>query len=523
MITYQHIIAKLKDAVISYQLPFNQFSISNRLIFLDEDLSTPLVSDSFIFCSAETFCRCLNLNLPPRICFFVSGTRQNLPVHIPYTCNYIAVSLSYPVLCTRVMEIYQNYSAYRDKLMRILPNRQCIEHYLQDLSLSLNSSCYLYNDEYQLLLYACIGNRDDTVNTDFIVSTLEKKPFCVVQDCVYGCYSFLEQQTLHNRTFYLQFVCHSVFSDYDINWIAKETLSHILTSIADHNILLYTAKELAAQRFINEIMDNSLSNLNEIAARYASLTPCPVVYTTVVYILMPKATESMSHVFFLSELNRLFPNFVIGPYENDLIMLAPNSQKQSRLDLHNQEFNRLLERYSAFVGCSLWTKSRLRTSVILARSNAFFGMTLHLEGSNRIFYHNEYSLYHMIDLAADSFKEVHQARDLTYLLHPCILLINGYDLSHNTNLLEVLYCYLLNGCSINDTAAHLNVHRNTIQGKLLKLNDLVNEDFTKSGLIQCRLLISCMIFFYQDRYLNEPFYQPQSMQYSFKNPDVIKK
>ncbi|WP_215700111.1 helix-turn-helix domain-containing protein [Clostridium sp. MCC353] len=523
MITFHHIIAKLKDAVVSYQLPFNQFSLSNRLIFLDEDLSTPLVSDSFIFCSTETFNRCMDLKLPPRICFFVSGTRQELPVHIPHTCNYIAVSLSFPVLCTRVMEIYQNYSSCRDKLSRLLPNRQCIETYLKDLSLSLNSACYLYNDEYQLLLYAHSGGRDDVVNTDFIVSALEKKPFCVTQDPTYGCYSYLEQQTFHNRTFYLHFVCHSDFSDYDISWIAAEALSHILTSISDYNIPLYTTKELAAQRFLNEIMDGSLSNWNEVGARYTSLTPYPVMFTTVVYILMPEAAEAMSHVFFLSELNRLFPDFVTGPYENDLIMLAPNSDKYSRLDLHNQEFNRLLERYSAFAGCSLWTKFRLRTSVILARSNAFFGMTLHLEGSSRIFYHNEYALYHLIDLAADSFREVHQSRDLTYLLHPCILKINGYDLSHNTNLLEVLYCYLLNGCSINDTAAHLNVHRNTIQGKILKLNDLVNEDFTKNGLIQCRLLMSCMIFFYQDRYLKEPFSRPQSMQYSFKNLDGIKK
>lgn len=523
MITFHHIISKLKDAVISYQLPFNQFSLSNRLIFLDEDLSTPFVSDSFVFCSGKTFCKCMEASMPPRICFFVSGTRQELPVHIPHTCNYIAVSLCYPVLCTKVMEVYQNYSIYQEQLSRILPNRQCIENYLKDLSHSLNSACYLYNEKYQLLLYSRTGNEDDVMNTDFIASGLEKKPSCVVLDPTYGCYSFLEQQTFHNRTFYLQFVCHTDFSDYDINWIAKKALNHILTSISDYNIPLYTTSELAAKRFLTEIIDGTLSNWNEVGSRYASLIPYPVMFTTVIYLLMPESADAMTHVFFLTELNRLFPDYVIGPYENDIIMLAPNSQKVSRLDLNNQEFNRLLERYSAFAGCSLWTKFRFRTSVILARSNAFFGMTLHLEGDNRIFYHNEYALYHLIDLAADSFKEVHQSRDLTYLLHPCILKINSYDLSHNTNLLEVLYCYLLNGCSINDTAAHLNVHRNTIQGKILKLNDLVNEDFTKSGLIQCRLMISCMIFFYQDRYLKEPFSRPQSMQYSFKNPDVIKK
>lgn len=118
--------------------------------------------------------------------FFVSGTRQELPVHIPHTCNYIAVSLCYPVLCTKVMEVYQNYSIYQEQLSRILPNRQCIENYLKDLSLSLNSACYLYNEKYQLLLYSRTGNEDDVMNTDFIAGGLEKKPSCVVLDPTYG-------------------------------------------------------------------------------------------------------------------------------------------------------------------------------------------------------------------------------------------------------------------------------------------------------------------------------------------------
>ena len=86
--------------------------------------------------------------------------------------------------------------------------------------------------------------------------------------------------------------------------------------------------------------------------------------------------------------------------------------------------------------------------------------------------------------------------------------------------MEVLYHYLINGCRVGDTSISLNMHRNTVQGKLNKLNEIIHEDFTKNGIIQCRILISCMVFFYQDRYLKEPFSNPQSMLSSFHQLDI---
>lgn len=515
MITFHHIIARLKDFIISYQLPFNQFTLNKSLVFLDKELSSQITADSFIFCEASVFASCLSMTLPPRICFFVTASGDELPAHIPHNYNYIAFSLDYPVLCTRVMAIYQSYSLYQGRLSRTLSSRQKIEYYMNDLSRLMGAACYLYNEKHQLLLHSRLDLEDDLLDTEFLIEKLEVKNAHTIQDPVYGYYSYLDHQTLLNHTFYLHFVRRKDFSDFDIQWVAREALAHILSGIAEHNIPLYTAAEQSVKQFIEDVMNEAFPSWNEILERYFSLTSSGSLFTTVVYILMPSSADALTHGFFLAELERLFPDCLAGPYGNDVVLFHPNPSKSTRLDLHGLEFTRLLENYSAFAGCSMWTKFRFRTSIIMAQANATFGKNLRLSTVDRIFYHNDYSIYHLIDLAAASYQQVHHTRDLTYLIHPCILRINQYDHQHHTNLLEVLYYYLINGCSVNETASQMNMHRNTIQGKLNRLNELISDDYTRNGLIQCRLLLSCMLFFYQIRYLKTPFLRHQSVESSF--------
>jgi len=523
MITFRHIISVLNDHIVSYQLPFNQFSLKNHLIFLDEELSSPLESDSLIFCTANAFARCLSGKLPPRSCFLVSALFGSLPADIPHNCNYIAVSLPYPVLCTRVIAIYQQYILYQNKLSRVLPSRKEIEAYMEELSGLIGAACCLYNEKHQLLLHSTQDEDAGLLDTETLIHKLETTNTHLVSDLDCGYYSYMERQALQNHTFYLQFAGYKDFSDLDIHWIAREALSHILAGILDYNIHLYTAKELSVEKFIQDIMDETVINWQEVMERYCALSHSPAVFTTIVFILMPKSADALAHVFFLSELSRLFPDCLIGPYQNNLVMFHPNPEKTPRLDLHNLEFTQLLESYGAYAGCSMWTKYRFRTSIILAESNATFGKALRMDKDNRIFYHNDYSMYHLIDLAATSFQQLHHSKDLTYLMHPCILRINQYDLGHNTNLLEILYYYLITGCSVNETATRLSMHRNTIQGKLNKLGELIEDDYTKSGMIQCRLLVSCMLFFYQIRYLKAPFSRPQSVESSFKTLNMTER
>lgn len=57
--------------------------------------------------------------------------------------------------------------------------------------------------------------------------------------------------------------------------------------------------------------------------------------------------------------------------------------------------------------------------------------------------------------------------------------LDEYDALNNSNLVEVLDCYMKHNGSVQDTAEELFVHRNTVNYKIKKIEALLNVDITK--------------------------------------------
>ena len=89
--------------------------------------------------------------------------------------------------------------------------------------------------------------------------------------------------------------------------------------------------------------------------------------------------------------------------------------------------------------------------------------------------------------------------DIIYLTHPDVVKLYRYDLAHKSNLLDVLYYYCLNNCSVSQAARAAYMHRNTFSARLAKLQELSKADLT-NGEIQQRMVFSCKILRYYDRY-----------------------
>ena len=97
--------------------------------------------------------------------------------------------------------------------------------------------------------------------------------------------------------------------------------------------------------------------------------------------------------------------------------------------------------------------------------------------------------------------DLHHHDDLIYLIHPSIIKICRYDATHKTNLRDVLFYYLLCGCSLNRTAAAMYMHRNTVLNKLNRINE-ITEIPLEDGYTQQRMIMSCIIMRYYEDYLH---------------------
>ena len=95
---------------------------------------------------------------------------------------------------------------------------------------------------------------------------------------------------------------------------------------------------------------------------------------------------------------------------------------------------------------------------------------------DHIHYFEEYALRMLIN-TAETITPKHE------FLHPAIVNVIEYDKKHNTEFLTTLKAYVLNLKHINETAASLNIHRNTLFYRVKCIQDIYELDFNCSDTI----------------------------------------
>ncbi|UWG96352.1 helix-turn-helix domain-containing protein [Dehalobacter sp. DCM] len=102
-----------------------------------------------------------------------------------------------------------------------------------------------------------------------------------------------------------------------------------------------------------------------------------------------------------------------------------------------------------------------------AKSALNIGFKLHPDQD--VFYYSNYSLYDWIEICS-------QQVNIREIYHPVVNQIMEYDSLHHTEFAQTLNIYLKNNCNQHQSARELNLHRNTLQYRLKKINELMGND-----------------------------------------------
>jgi len=84
--------------------------------------------------------------------------------------------------------------------------------------------------------------------------------------------------------------------------------------------------------------------------------------------------------------------------------------------------------------------------------------------------------------------------EVSYLAHPQIVKLANSTKKSDRALVDCLYEYLLNGCSISATVRSMSLHRNTIIYRIQKLEELFSIQFDSAPAeLRFSFLLSCLI------------------------------
>lgn len=177
-----------------------------------------------------------------------------------------------------------------------------------------------------------------------------------------------------------------------------------------------------------------------------------------------------------------FQNFRSFAYVSGVKMLCPVSESVRGDEWFLEQLQEILAQEDLVAGISrpLIGLESIPDFNRQAVKAAELGRRLHPE--RYIHFYDSYAIYHALELASEQ-------ENLLQFCHSAVILLRDYDLTHETDLLESLRVYLTHNRSIGESAAALYIHRNTMNYRIARINELTRMDLSDPDIF-CHLLFS---------------------------------
>lgn len=171
-------------------------------------------------------------------------------------------------------------------------------------------------------------------------------------------------------------------------------------------------------------------------------------------------------------------------YRNNFVMVF--SYKNKTLDKdYLKKFSEFLEKQKLVGGLSRHFQDIANIREYYLQSVKSIDLGIRLDGKKSIYVYDDYSIYHLIDIASEH-------KDLKSFCNPQLITLIDYDRKNNTSYTESLYVYLSNGNSIVASSRVLNIHRNTMDYRISKIEEIMNLKLSDPN-VALSLYLSCKI------------------------------
>lgn len=206
----------------------------------------------------------------------------------------------------------------------------------------------------------------------------------------------------------------------------------------------------------------------------------------------------------IQEFTNLFPNVRTFAYVDQLKMLCSVNGTVYSDEHFMEQLEELLMREDLVAGISR-PLIMLETIAEFNRQSekaAELGRRFHPK--RYIHFYDSQAIYYALELAASRER-------MQQFCHSAIILLRDYDRAHETDLLESLRVYLTHNRSIGESAAALYIHRNTMNYRITRINELTGMDMSDPDVF-CHLLFSFYALDYSEAMPTDELEQPKGRE-----------
>lgn len=242
---------------------------------------------------------------------------------------------------------------------------------------------------------------------------------------------------------------------------------------------------------VSDIIECRLTDLDELKQRLRQFNMNIRYSYHIILISFNEATQStpIPWNYVTNLLLSVFPLSNATVYRGDILLFLRKTKRASHVPFSHEQLLPILEQYDCCAGISNSSDYISSLPPVYHQTRACLRIGYKMHPEKRIYYYEDYSIYHIIELAAEAARTNISSRNFLHLCNNEIVALTKYDQKNDTDLIHTLYAYLTHGCNSTEAAKALYIHRNTMLYKLKRIESVIGcplNDFR----LQERLLFS---------------------------------
>lgn len=265
------------------------------------------------------------------------------------------------------------------------------------------------------------------------------------------------------------------------------------------------------KKIIEDIIECRLTDEKDLRSRLMETNMDPSSYFRLLVLSLNEESEVNAVAWndIIDRMHESFPTCYTSIYGNNIIIIDRNAHRGPRYYVNEQSLLPVLEKNDCYMGIGNISNHLISLPAMYNQTIAGIRYGRMLDPDKRFFYYEDYAMYQIVELAIEASRHIMNSRNPIHLCNNEAVLIMQHDNYQGDNLMDVLTAYLQNDCNATKTSEILYIHRNTLNNKIRKIEEVMGKTLNDPKLRE-RLRFSCAVHNYQTRILNE-------------NPLVLKK
>ena len=255
---------------------------------------------------------------------------------------------------------------------------------------------------------------------------------------------------------------------------------------------------------VADIMEGRIVNQNELDQRMKQVKLIAHRYFHLMIVSFDQ-TGSRSPIpwnYVISQLQYIFPYSNITTYNGDILLIIQKRQRKSRVKFNEKYLMNLLEQYNGFSCMGNASEFIMSLPPMYHQVHGALRIGSRLDPKRRIYYYEDFAMYQIVELAADSEIKHLSSRNLAHLCNNEMIALIMYDQKYNTNMADILLTFLRYERNTTKAAEALFMHRNTLLYKIKKIEEIIDRDLEDPD-FRARMLFSGYVVNYMRKYRKE--------------------